>query len=77
MQIDDAYLGGEQAGKRGPGSENKVSFVMAVQTTEARAAVGCGATREDRGGKWLGAALAWLPAFAATRASAGLMGNRS
>lgn len=35
VQIDDAYLGGEQAGKRGRGSENKVSFVVAVQTTEA------------------------------------------
>jgi len=34
VEIDDAYLGGERAGKRGRGSENKVSFVAAVQTTE-------------------------------------------
>lgn len=32
--IDDAYLGGQRVGgKRGRGSENKVSFVAAVQTT--------------------------------------------
>ncbi|MDP2829131.1 MAG: IS1595 family transposase, partial [Sulfuricellaceae bacterium] len=34
VEIDDAYLGGERPGKRGRGSENKVSFVAAVQTTE-------------------------------------------
>ena len=35
IEIDDAYLGGERAGgKAGRGSENKVSFVAAVQTTE-------------------------------------------
>ena len=34
VEIDDAYLGGELQGKRGRGSENKVSFVVAVQTTE-------------------------------------------
>jgi hypothetical protein len=35
VEIDDAYLGGELAGgKSGRGSENKVSFVVAVQTTE-------------------------------------------
>jgi ribosomal protein L37AE/L43A len=35
VEIDDAYLGGElPSGKRGRGSENKVSFVAAVQTTE-------------------------------------------
>lgn len=34
VEIDDAYLGGEKAGKRGRGSENKVSFVVAVQTTD-------------------------------------------
>jgi ribosomal protein L37AE/L43A len=33
VEIDDAYLGGEREGKRGRGSENKVSFVVAVQTT--------------------------------------------
>jgi hypothetical protein len=33
VQIDDAYLGGERTGgKPGRGSENKVSFVLAVQT---------------------------------------------
>jgi hypothetical protein len=36
VEIDDAYLGGERTGgKRGRGSENKVSFMAAVQTTEA------------------------------------------
>lgn len=35
IEIDDAYLGGELVGgKAGRGSENKVSFVAAVQTTE-------------------------------------------
>ena len=34
MEIDDAYLGGERSGgKSGRGSENKVPFVAAVQTT--------------------------------------------
>lgn len=36
VEIDDAYLGGEHSGgKRGRGSENKVPFVAAVQTTPA------------------------------------------
>ena len=36
VEIDDAYLGGERTGgKPGRGSENKVPFVAAVQTTEA------------------------------------------
>ena len=35
LEIDDAYLGGElPGGKSGRGSENKVSFIVAVQTTE-------------------------------------------
>ncbi len=34
VEIDDAYLGDERPGKRGRGSENKVSFIVAVQTTE-------------------------------------------
>ena len=33
IEIDDAYLGGEKAGKRGRGSRNKVPFVAAVETT--------------------------------------------
>ena len=34
VEIDDAYLGGERlGGKRGRGSENKVAFIAAVQTT--------------------------------------------
>ena len=33
IEIDDAYLGGERPGRRGRGSENKVPFVAAVQTT--------------------------------------------
>jgi len=38
VEIDDAYLGGElQGAKPGRGSPNKVSFVAAVQTTEAGA----------------------------------------
>ena len=36
VEIDDAYLGGESpGGKRGRGSENKVPFIAAVQTTDA------------------------------------------
>jgi hypothetical protein len=38
VEIDDAYLGGEHAGTRGRGSENKVPFVAAVQTTTDRKA---------------------------------------
>jgi ribosomal protein L37AE/L43A len=34
VELDDAYLGGERAGKPGRGSANKVSFVVAVQTTD-------------------------------------------
>ena len=35
VEIDDAYLGGElPGGKSGRGSENKVSFIAAVQTSE-------------------------------------------
>jgi len=35
VEIDDAYLGGAlPGGKRGRGSQNKVSFIAAVQTTE-------------------------------------------
>lgn len=35
VEIDDAYLGGEKPGKMERGSENKISFVAAVQTTES------------------------------------------
>lgn len=35
VEVDDAYLGGERPGKRGRGSENKVSFIAAVQTNAA------------------------------------------
>jgi len=34
VEIDDAYLGGEKPGMRGRGSENKISFVAAVQTSD-------------------------------------------
>ena len=35
VEIDDAYLGGQHSGgKAGRGSENKIPFVAAVQTTE-------------------------------------------
>jgi hypothetical protein len=34
IEVDDAYLGGERPGKRGRGSENKVSFLVAVQTAD-------------------------------------------
>jgi Zn ribbon nucleic-acid-binding protein len=35
VELDDAYLGGERCGgKPGRGSENKVPFVLAVQTTD-------------------------------------------
>lgn len=33
IELDDAYLGGELPGTRGRGSENKIPFVAAVQTT--------------------------------------------
>ncbi|WP_324732129.1 IS1595 family transposase [Pseudomonas paeninsulae] len=33
IEVDDAYLGGERPGKRGRGSENKVPFIAAVQTS--------------------------------------------
>ena len=40
IEADDAYLGGERAGgKRERGSENKVAFVAAAQTTESGKAV--------------------------------------
>jgi transposase-like protein len=40
VEIDDAYLGGERpGGKSGRGSENKVPFIAAVQTTEDGQAV--------------------------------------
>jgi hypothetical protein len=34
IEVDDAYLGGQFSGKAGRGSENKVPFVAAVQTTD-------------------------------------------
>lgn len=34
VEIDDAYLGGESPGTPGRGSENKVPFVIAVETNE-------------------------------------------
>ena len=34
IEVDDAYLGGGRPGKRGRGSENKVSFIVAVQTAD-------------------------------------------
>lgn len=36
VEIDDAYLGGEKPGTPGRGSENKVPFVIAVQTNPER-----------------------------------------
>jgi transposase-like protein len=40
IEADDAYLGGQRVGgKPGRGSENKVAFVAAVQTTESGQAV--------------------------------------
>jgi ribosomal protein L37AE/L43A len=42
VEMDDAYLGGERSGgKAGRGSENKVPFIAAVQTTEAGQPVLC------------------------------------
>jgi len=36
-EMDDAYLGGQRSGgKAGHGSENKVPFIIAVQTTKGR-----------------------------------------
>jgi transposase-like protein len=34
IEMDDAYLGGERSGKRGRGSENKMPFIAAVETTD-------------------------------------------
>lgn len=34
VELDDAYLGGEQPGTPGRGSANKVSFIAAIQTTD-------------------------------------------
>ena len=36
VQIDDAYLGGEKAGKRGRGAGNKAPFVIAVATRDGK-----------------------------------------
>ena len=36
VQIDDAYLGGEKAGKTGRGAGNKVPFVLAVATRDGK-----------------------------------------
>ena len=36
IQVDDAYQGGEKAGKPGRGAANKLPFVIAVQTDEGR-----------------------------------------
>ncbi len=36
IEMDDAYLGGEKSGKRGRGSENKLPFIAAVQTTDGK-----------------------------------------
>jgi hypothetical protein len=43
VEIDDAYLGGQRsAGKTGRGSENKVPFIAAVQTTsEGKPVLAC------------------------------------
>ena len=43
VEIDDAYLGGERSGgKTGRGSENKVPFIAAVQTTpEGKPVLAC------------------------------------
>ncbi len=47
VEIDDAYLGGQlSGGKAGRGSQNKVPFVAAVQTTEdGRAHLACVSAR--------------------------------
>ena len=36
VQVDDAYLGGKKAGKRGRGAGNKVPFVIAVATRDGK-----------------------------------------
>jgi len=36
VEMDDAYLGGEQSGKPGRGAANKVPFVAAVETRDER-----------------------------------------
>lgn len=36
VEVDDAYIGGEQEGKRGRGSENKVLVVIAVEVKDGK-----------------------------------------
>ena len=36
VEVDDAYLGGQRAGKRGRGAAGKTPFVAAVETTAER-----------------------------------------
>lgn len=36
IELDDAYLGGEQAGKRGRGAGHKIPFVAAVETQDGK-----------------------------------------
>lgn len=36
IELDDAYLGGEKAGKRGRGASNKIPFVAAVETRDGK-----------------------------------------
>jgi hypothetical protein len=36
IQVDDAYVGGEKPGKSGRGARNKLPFVVAVSTVEAK-----------------------------------------
>ncbi|MES0404330.1 MAG: transposase, partial [Hyphomicrobium sp.] len=36
IQVDDAYQGGEKAGKPGRGAANKLPFVIAVETRDGR-----------------------------------------
>lgn len=58
VQIDDAFLGGARTGgKRGRGSENKIPFVAAVQTTDTGKAL---LTRLDVVPNWkLASMAAW------------------
>lgn len=79
VEIDDAYLGGERAGKRGRGSPNKIPFVMAVSTVDEgkphQMVLCCAPFTSEAMGDWAHTALSpdtqavsdGLPAFRALR----------
>jgi hypothetical protein len=81
VEIDDAYLGGERSGgKCGRGSENKVPFIAAVQTTpEGRPLFACFAQQpftNEVVAMWAAKSLATWPRSCPTDCGA-FVGSRS